>query len=175
MGGILPASELEAFTSRAGRVASPPPAAPPRSCEPVHPTTANAITTNTTMTWIALLAFPLSGVCVARSAGARCARARRPAVPRTLTDIGATPMVRNAFPCELRAVRPCSGPTSQHSPAAHRTPVRRDRLWGSLILGIFATISPRPLSSTLTAAPDKAQSEPQSPLQCCLGLHIPHI
>src|SRR5215218_4749238 len=121
------------------------------------------------------LAFPLSGVCVARSAGARCARARRPAVPRTLTDIGATPMVRNAFPCELRAVRPCSGPTSQHSPAAHRTPVRRDRLWGSLILGIFATISPRPLSSTLTAAPDKAQSEPQSPLQCCLGLHIPHI
>src|SRR5215216_518460 len=66
MGGILPAPELEAFASRAGRVASSPPAAPPRSCGPAHPTTANAITTNRTMTWIALLAFPLNGVSAPR-------------------------------------------------------------------------------------------------------------
>jgi hypothetical protein len=45
--------------------------------------------------------------------------------------------------------------------------------------GIFGTISPLPQASTLTAAPDKAQSEPQSPMECCLGLrsiaHPPYI
>ena len=83
------------FASRAGCAASSPPAASPRpcSCRPVHPTTANIMTTIAARIAIALLAITFSEVCAAQSTGARRARPRRPAAPGSLTDIRAAPMV----------------------------------------------------------------------------------
>src|SRR5215211_4150980 len=64
---------------------------------------------------LAQLFVPLRRIspCIAPTAATT---ARRPAAPRSLTAVGATSMMRAAFPCEVGVLRPCFQANSLLSP-----------------------------------------------------------